>query len=361
MEKEENIIGQLPITNIKRDSDSMDDFEHLEHVVPSVPDDNVASDSDFNTSSVQLVDVPRAPKNLIDVAMKLERNILDTTVYDGSDERMILQPVPATPPPSADFEKLDGLMMSSSAQPLDPFARLQAQGDAKSATMAFMETERSDFHHETPSEFRDFDDNKEDKFRQDDHSPDLMKEPITQTDLYDSELNYVTKNSSLPIDIDKNDDKNLVFHDNIKSSVLPAPEKAPIMDFLNDDHHPTQQIDKDSLINVDNDSWNSMKNNAPTKPLPPLPKDEFENSEDKFEMTHDYIKAPQSGNETGDSEFESEPEPSPAKRAIKPITTVTQNEQQQTTKYHSNIDEKKFHDEIAPRKIFSDMGLGKSI
>ncbi|XP_034936557.1 reticulon-1-like isoform X3 [Chelonus insularis] len=253
----DNNINKTSLTdsNIKRDSDSMDDFEHLEHLAPSPTDNSMPSE--LNESSVQLIDVPRAPKNLIDAAAKLEKNLLDSTVFDPSDEK-ILQPVPATPPPSADLDKFSETMSLDSAQTLDPFEALQhqvGQVDAKTATMAFMETERSGF------------------------SPNILS----------------THSSSN-------------FHDN----------------------HLFEEKEHDF---------------APVKPLPPLPKEESKFLE------------PGVDTETGDSEFESEPEPSPAKTAIPPVTRITKQFSKESH-FKSYLPEKKYEDEIAPNKIFPDIGLG---
>ncbi|XP_014300405.1 reticulon-1 isoform X1 [Microplitis demolitor] len=418
------------LDKMKRENDSTDDFEHLEHVASP-------EDAKSNNLSGQLIDVARGPKDLMEVATKLERNLLDTTVSEVDDK--ILQPVPATPPPSADFEKFSN--MSSSAQPLDPFEILQQknhqqqqpsqvpQVDAKTATMAFMETERSGsgFYKDTPEmspEFgrREFDnyqendeDSKKDVLSRDSPlmgsdspaasiSPDLAKEtPAGEVhhdnydlgeidDPVDKHKQQIPSDLSPPDSLssssfnndslinnksskDQDSVKKDVFHhddddiiSDIKSSVLPQPEKPPVMDFLSDEPQPhNNQSVKDMPNNTVNDNDDDyLIDNAPTKPLPPLPKEDLD---DKFEMTRDYMspevashqhQLQQSGNETGDSEFESEPEPSPAKIPIKPATSIPAAEQPQERKIQSNLPAKKYvveHEEIAPRKIFSDMGL----
>ncbi|XP_011311554.1 reticulon-1 isoform X2 [Fopius arisanus] len=256
MDKEEYERG-FAFPPIKRDSDSMDDFEHVE--------DELKSSNDSNATT-QLVDVSRAPTNLFDREITTGRNLLDTTVQDEGKED-ILKPVPATPPPSADFEKFSDEMSG------DPFtSNLQdhlEKFDAKRMTEDFVQAERTgdDDKEESVNDFfgRGSDDDSSAKSM-------IERERVFQGD---KEIQ-------------------------VKESVLPAPEKPPVMDFLGDD-----------VV-------------APTKPLPPVPRD-----------------GAISGNETGDEEFESEPEPSP----IKAIATRGTHTKRQDI------------EEIAPRKIFADMGL----
>ncbi|XP_043277947.1 reticulon-4-like isoform X2 [Venturia canescens] len=189
---------------IKRENDSMDDFEHLEHEIS--PNDESRADikNVLDVTSMQLIDFPHASKSekiisegcateeLTTLASKLERNILDTSI--PADER-ILQPVPATPPPSANYEKYEeperresyedeedttSQVLVGSAQtfsgivgqdrdpkdqhyPHDYNNQLTSNTierdngtigamDSKAATMAFMETEKAsnDYHQSEP-------------------------------------------------------------------------------------------------------------------------------------------------------------------------------------------------------------------
>ncbi|CAG5099990.1 Similar to rtn1-a: Reticulon-1-A (Xenopus laevis) [Cotesia congregata] len=440
MEMDKEVQG---IEKIKRETDSTDDFEHLEHL---------ASPDDSKDSGINIMD-SHGPKDLMEVATKLtERNLLDTTVTEVEDK--ILQPVPATPPPSADLEKFSGL--SPSAQPLDPFEILQqqqqqqqqqhnqqqqpSQVDTKTATMAFMETERSGsgFYQDTPEmspefgrkEFDSYKNNNQDKDLEDNQdsvkdllnrdsplmggsdspaasiSPDLVIEKETKhndnydlgeaDDLSDKHKQHIGSDLSPPDslssssfnndsfvnnkptkDTDQDYGKKDVFHQpdddiigDIKSSVLPQPEKPPVMDFLSDEPLPQfneNSVKEKEVVKNSNNPVIDLHDdysidNAPTKPLPPLPK---EDPDDKFEMTRDYMSMEshqlntQADNETGDSEFESEPEPSPAKVPVKPSVSSAEAITQER-KFTSSLPAKKYlveHDEIAPRKIFSDMGL----
>ncbi|KAK0098792.1 hypothetical protein PV326_003133 [Microctonus aethiopoides] len=394
--------------NIKRESESMDDFEHVEHITSLSSDGTI---SDLNATSDQLVDVPRAcSNNFIDIATKLEKNLLDATIFDSPDER-ILKPVPTTPPPSADLEKFSD-SMSSNAQSLDPFGGLSdVQTNEKSvkiATMAFIETEKSDsFKKLTPeseqklTEFNSFreDDTKEKiqtnvsdgEFVQRETSPDPMVETkfenVPQNDNFEFDDNLHNEHMVNVTFENKNklQEKNEFFRDDvfseIKSTVLPAPENAPIMDFLSDETDPHNRED---IINKEtakknhvDDSWNLSDNGAPKKPLPPLPPGfKSEQADDKFKSinqgsTSEFVNLPaqcdksqeqyqqsNSTNDTGDSEFESEPEPSPIRILSKP-TVPPHAQSDQMNNYYSRLTEKKLVEEIAPRKIFSDIGLGK--
>ncbi|XP_015126679.1 reticulon-1 isoform X2 [Diachasma alloeum] len=281
MDKEEDQKQSSPVPPIKRDSDSMDDFEHVEDVVCR----EKPSPSDVNP---QLVEVSRAPTNLFDRETNVSRNLLDTTVQDDSKED-ILKPVPATPPPSADFDKFSDQMSG------DPFtSNLQdhlGRFDPKRMTSEFVESERN------------FQGSREEEDREDRESLNSGNDFFGRGSDDDS-----SAKSMIERERGFQEDKDM----SVKESVLPAPEKAPVMDFLGDEG-----------------SWGAGAGagTAPTKPLPPVPRD-----------------GGVSGNETGDSEFESEPEPSPAKVASAHGGSRLGEERQDL-------------EEIAPRKIFADMGL----
>ncbi|XP_063982075.1 reticulon-1 isoform X2 [Diachasmimorpha longicaudata] len=272
MDKEEDQRQSSPVSPIKRDSDSMDDFEHVEDVV--------CREKPSPSEPPQLVDVSRAPTNLFDRETTLTRNLLDTTVQDDSKEG-ILKPVPATPPPSADFEKFGDKMSS------DPFASdLQdhlERFDTKQMTSDFVESERN-LQGRCEEEDRDSLNSGNDFFGRGSDDDSSAKSMIERERVFQ-------------------EDKEM----SVKESVLPAPEKPPVMDFLGDEGN-----------------WGAGA--APTKPLPPVPRDEGV-----------------SGNETGDSEFESEPEPSPAKGV--------------SAQGGRAVEKRQDLEEIAPRKIFADMGL----
>ncbi|XP_048505948.1 reticulon-1 isoform X2 [Athalia rosae] len=154
---------------LKRDHDSLDDFEHLEHESSPVHE-LLGQDAGIRTQQVQdifaqLVDVPRAvgethPKSSIDKHdyPETQRSLLDSSL--PAAERDLL-PAPATPPPSADFVKrtLDDVLDKpihdvadilgeiNAAQAPKPFQTFQpalvSQVDPKAASLDFMESERS--------------------------------------------------------------------------------------------------------------------------------------------------------------------------------------------------------------------------
>uniref|UniRef100_A0A6V7KEU7 Uncharacterized protein n=1 Tax=Bracon brevicornis TaxID=1563983 RepID=A0A6V7KEU7_9HYME len=319
MDKQNEEYKSDIVGTFERKSDSMDDFEHVENMSQHKDDKNSSPEpSDVNNTFVQLIDVSRGPSNLYDrETPNLGKNLLDATLLDDNKED-ILKPVPATPPPSADFEKFSDTQMSN-----DPFSTdLQSQlDDAKKITSAFMECERAvlhlghDFKSSKPMKVQTevkTDDNE----YQDRDSPNDFHGNRTSDDESEAK-STIEKEKVFP----KDD-----FLGDIKESKLPAPEKAPIMDFLGG-----EKVDYD---------WSKV-GSAPTKPLPPVPKD-----------------GGLSGNETGDSEFESEPEPSPAKiaPAAKPKVSAP------VPVSSRIVEEKKLRqhiEEIAPRKIFADMGIGK--
>ncbi|KAK0181779.1 hypothetical protein PV327_004030 [Microctonus hyperodae] len=413
MEKEKNQCEyqnkndrESSANNIKRESESMDDFEHVEHITSLSSDGTIL---DLNATSEQLVDVPHAcSANFTDMAIKLEKNLLDATIFDSSDEK-ILKPVPTTPPPSADLEKFSDSMLSN-AQSLDPFGGLsdvQASGKSvKIATMAFIETEKSDSLKKLTPELEqklitEFNSSHEDDIKEKFHTNvsdgEFVQREIFPDPMVDSKFQNAPQNDNFESDDDlhnehmvnktfenknKLQEKNEFFRNDIfseiKSTVLPAPENAPIMDFLSDEtsYNYENIINKEiTKKNHGDDSWNLLDNGAPKKSLPPLPPGfKSEQAGDKFKYnnqgsTSEFVNLPvqcdksqqqyqqsNSTNDTGDSEFESEPESSPIRILSKP-TVPPHAQSDQMNNYYSHLTEKKFVEEIAPRKIFSDMGL----
>lgn len=313
---------------IKRDQDSTDDFEHLEQEYSNLRESR--------------------PPNL-DVVTK---NLLDTSVPAFETD---LRPVPATPPPSANSEESDPFQRDPKSLPMDP----------KAASMAFMETERGLARGEELETK-----NKEDPFGKFDFHPSQPKEDVLlPKDGFEAKDSFKT-------DLLKDaDDFGKKGEDTLKNSEI---KKSDDLDFLK-----KMDVNKDlkenkEIKDEEDDSWNlvgkSKFDEPPTKPLPPLPKGaEFESldpyekssSQDKYQMTSELLteeavkKAGQSGYETGDSEFESEPEPSPAKSVSKGIKT----EVRQPEDICPRVPERKTRvvDEIAPKEIFGDLGLGESL
>lgn len=463
-----------PQRAMRRENDSMDDFEHLEHDGSQLDE---APSGALDVTSVQLIDLPRAApsgvSDLMDVASKLERNILDTSI--PVDER-ILQPVPATPPPSASFEKFDEPPGGAGREAHALHHRFDGQQDeagrsrysdqrfdespredAKAATMAFMETERAigDYHggsvDRRPEDElgagvatqRAVDGPAGDPVSMEDYRTREHELGVNST-VVENEPESSSGKARLAPDKSAADvDELLAGADDHRPSSddiayessgvesacrLPSAGEAAKMqtlgfahgeskrssdyDFLGDDGGaPGAAIGKsESSRNVvDDDTWNVVEKpelqkrsstamfvgreadetakverelfEAPTKPLPPLPKAELDDededrhfaarnervNDEKFVMSDDFMTATetsgprgqksrgqqqqqqQSGAETGDSEFESAPEQSPAKSSTR---TAGNGGGHHVRKINA--------DDIAPKEIFAQMGLGKS-
>ncbi|XP_015600736.1 reticulon-1 isoform X2 [Cephus cinctus] len=436
------------IAKLKRDHDSMDDFEHLDHdssPIKEVKDITKGHPSAPDSFSSQLIDLPRATgpvvEKLIDVNKKLEQNLLDTSIPTHEKE---LQPVPATPPPSADFE--NDVLQRIATTHTPSFAEQVPQVDSKITTMNFMDGERFmreydayQSRNEQPQNANIHDNPNLNKFNDEaslgnlppkdsgynpldvdsgiekkpevkvenkiesenkvsedkvnlfeDSSPEQFKNaPIIEPE--PSPLSSAAKPTEKLLNLDEMLKEDILGE--IKSSVLPVPQMSPELDFLKDE--PAAAETKHSGKNLmEDDSWNVVEkpekheklerdeniyHEPPSKPLPPLPKDAelesfdtFSNAKgptpDKFELSNDFIitestnKAqPQSGTETGDSEFESEPEPSPAKSLAYPAQQDVCKRPEEPPKheimYKNPLRNKDPVEDIAPKEIFREMGL----
>ena len=134
---------------LKRDHDSVDDFEHLGH--DGSPDDRSEQQQQHHhhqQSPPQSIDTPRVDDllHIGDSFHPLDSALPSALLHAEA------KPVPATPPPSADFDKCAAMAQSSDPfqQPLDPV-------DPKLASMAFVETERI-YHHQLHDDNDDDDD-----------------------------------------------------------------------------------------------------------------------------------------------------------------------------------------------------------
>lgn len=341
---------------LKRDHDSVDDFEHLGH--DGSPDDG--SRSDQYQQPLRLIDAPRVDDLLhIGDSFQASDSVLPSALVD------VEKPVPATPPPSADFDKCEAMAQSS-----DPFQRPLDPVDPKLASMAFVETERT---YAPAHQFRDDDEVENEKL---DLQVPLLPIPTGTADsdvpsakaevrppLEDDLANLGTDRDKI-VASGTDQAEDLVRRD-VKSSVLPIAEKSPVVDFLGDDDAPPKE---DRARNImDDDSWNVVEKvdvkreqggkepEPPTKPLPPLPKEadllEDNARQDKYEMSNDFLIAeaakpspPQPPQRSNNSEHESVKRPKP-----KETDYV----------YPRPVGKKKQEIEIAPKEIFRDMGLGE--
>ena len=425
---------------LKREHDSTDDFEHLEHELQHHQPPPLLDLSNPLPPPVMQHNIDRLTGDA-----RIE-DLLDTSVPAGAGSNgsveCDLKPVPVTPPPSADFEKFEGGARSHEQQhqhnqPPSYFAagqqkdeleaRIREQlSDAKAATMAFVESEKSPYGIAREFEVRADD---ADIFgRKDDHQDieDDILEARRDNDSPDDDTEFERSEPSEPKLIaappavpahannDAKRDSNLLDDDDmmfareefgslkereppsnlydfdkeeltgeIKASTLPEPEKSPELDFVKDEiivHEAT----KEKPLEQEYDSWNllgkteekELHDEPPSKPLPPLPKgaehdllDDFDTKgQDKY-TSHDFLMAEsklkdQSGGETGDSEFESEPEPSPAKTApLKPTPAPAKPELGDAAerKFYCQkpADKNRDIEEIAPKEIFRHIGIGE--
>lgn len=352
---------------LKRDHDSVDDFEHLGH--DGSPDDGSRSEQ-YQQPPLRLIDAPR-----VDDLLHIGDSFQASSVLPSALVDVETKPVPATPPPSADFDKCEAMAQSS-----DPFQRPLDPVDPKLASMAFVETERN---YPPPAH----------QFRDDDEDEKLgLQVPLlpVSTATADSDvpfssatkagsfgppleerediyINVCTEQDKVPPSGINQADEDLVHRD-VRSSVLPTAEKSPVMDFLGDDDAPPKEDKTRNLM--DDDSWNLVEKmdvkreqggkelEPPTKPLPPLPKEadllEDNARQDKYEMSNEFLiteaaktSPPQPPQRSNDSEHES------VKRREVP--------RPKETDYvcPRPIGKKKQEIEIAPKEIFRDMGLGE--
>lgn len=318
------ILNPRGPSSMKRDQDSTDDFEHLEQEF-SMRESSRPPNLEIDSSST-ISHCLDATTN--DVVVEATRNLLDTSVPAFEPE---LRPVPATPPPSANSDEMD----------------------PKLASIAFMANERA-LDIQESDDFPAKDEALESKF---DFSP---KKDVGEN--LPSTLPTTKTEEILPREIPeifKQDVSEKYADFDIMKSLDANVTKRDVRDFKDDEH---------------DDSWNLIGktgkfDEAPTKPLPPVPQfdsfDPYKSSsvqQDKYEMSSEFLneEAMKKGNETGDSEFESEPEPSPV-RSVTNKTEIRQVEDT-TSRRAPEMMMKKNNREIevvAPGDIFGSLGLGE--
>lgn len=356
---------------LKRDHDSVDDFEHLGH--DGSPDDR--SEQQHQHPLPRPIDAPRVDDLLhIGDSFQPLDSVLPSALLDAE-----AKPVPATPPPSADFDKCAAMAQSSDPfqQPLDPV-------DPKLASMAFVETERA-YRHQLHDDDDDDDDNdnEEDEIKLQppllptstatavEADSDLLLSSLMKT--ADRKAESIEKREDIPFtdhgkrDVTPPSNTNIDdFMQSVMSSMLPSPEKSPLIDFLGDDGESSLREDKAKNI-TDDDSWNMVERTdlkreqasvfePPTKPLPPLPKEAqlLEKAhQDVYETSSDFLAAetikpsPPLPQQAADSKHES----------VKRRETPKPKESDHVSS--RPIGKKKQEIEIAPKEIFRDMGLGE--
>ncbi|EZA48984.1 hypothetical protein X777_12430 [Ooceraea biroi] len=370
---------------LQRDHDSVDDFEHLGH--DSSPDDR----SDHQQQP-RLIDAPRVD-DLLHIGDSFQESALSSALVADAEEAET-RPVPATPPPSAEFDKCEAMAQSS-----DPFQQLLDPADPKLASMAFVESER--FQPPTSAaQFRDDDDDEDDDdddemglqppllpvssavkadsdfpsslgarvIDEDSKQPDNKAQPIAEFDDVMAALastdqgNKQAENESIkPRSVRVDED--LAW--NVRSSATPpVPERSPLVDFLASDSAPPRE-ERPSRNIMDDDSWNVVEKpdvkgreqfEPPTKPLPPLPKEAELYQESARPSKHDPSK------DLLIAEAVKEPPQRSPEREQK--TAGPREEKSREPNYscprpsERHVAGKKEEIEIAPKQIFRDMGLG---
>ncbi|XP_018406137.1 PREDICTED: reticulon-1 isoform X1 [Cyphomyrmex costatus] len=346
---------------LKRDHDSVDDFEHLGH--DGSPDERLEQQQQQlhhqQSPPAQPIDTPRVDDLLhIGDSFQPLDSLLPSALLDTE-----AKPVPATPPPSADFDKCAAMAQSSDPfqQPLDPV-------DSKQVSMTFVEIERSYQQrlHDHDDVYYDDDNEQEEILLQ----PPLLStsttaiqpDPLLSSSMkaVDSKAPFEEREDTLFTDYGKRDVIPLSssntddFMQNIRSSMLPAPEKSPLIDFLGESDSESSRENKFKSI-TDDDSWNVMEKidtkreafEPPTKPLPPLPREAqlLEKAhQDVYETSSDFLIAETT--KPSQPPADSKKESIKRREIPKPKETVS-----------SRPTSKKQEIEIAPKEIFRDMGL----
>lgn len=345
---------------LKRDHDSVDDFEHLGHDSGS-PDDRTEQQ---HQPPPRLIDPPRVDDLLhIGDSFQGTDNVLPSALLADGDVNA--KPVPATPPPSADFEKCEAMAQSS-----DPFQRPLDPVDPKLATMAFVETERIG----QPAAAHQLHDERADDDGMQLESPPpppllptsfAAADPPSTDSAADGKaevgLEERTADPEKWRDVappSKDLDEDFMRPAAVRPSTT---ERSPIADFLGNDA-PLKQVKNI----MDDDSWNVVEKadvkreqlkepEPPTKPLPPLPKEaELEAAHhDKYEMSDDFLLAetvkpsapPRSVASENTTKQREAPKPKEPAEYVCPRPVVSK--------------PKKEEIEIAPKEIFRDIGLGE--
>lgn len=267
----------LESKNLIPKHDSTDDFEHLENELQQQQQQHFDYQQQPPPPLLDLSGLSPQHFHLPNDDLMSGMDLLDTSVPADLNNvaECDLKPVPATPPPSAEFDKFitGGITINES--------QLQ---DAKTATMAFMNSEKN------------FIQDGNDKNVEDEEEEEDEDESITRSE--PSEPSFINPQHRI-------DDSSFFDYD-VKSSTLPEPEKSPEHDFVKDElivreatrekfspkYNPTTNED-DELWNVleKDDEQMMLREKTPSppmKPLPPLPK------EAEREIFDDFVS-----NETG--------------------------------------------------------------
>lgn len=310
-------IEDVPFT---RDHDSVDDFEHLCH----------DGTSDYHPERHRLIDTS-CVDDLLNIGDSLQQttdSVLPKALVADNETK----PVPATPPPSADFDDAQ-----------DPFEQPMRSVDPKLASMTFVETERSAHH----------------TAHHDDHAFQQPSPISTSSDLLlPSSAKKITGDSAN--ESQSTDERVAITEAAVPISSANVDEFRDIRSFTDKSDLLGDEPSNRGAKNImDDDSWNLVEQTdakreepkeAPTKPLPPLPKDA-----ELSEKSVDEILS-------GDNLLSEVAKPSPPSfQQTSDSESVKWRQKPKETDYVCSrpLAKKKQEIEIAPKEIFRDMGLGE--
>ncbi|XP_011498648.1 PREDICTED: reticulon-1-like isoform X2 [Ceratosolen solmsi marchali] len=363
---------QQPLKPLKRELDSTDDFEHLEHELQQTHQQPLLDLSNNLVDFDRMSGGPQSHNQLDGPAEEgpERRNLLDTSVPASNGIECDLKPVPATPPPSADLEKFDlggSSLRNESRDELGTRLREQLE-DFKDARMNVLDNdyEEGQWKPESPIKYQH--DNillNHDKYTDDDDNVNDHGDnvDVDDEDTFAREEFGSVKKHEPPI--------TLYGFGDIKSSSLPEPENSPELDFVKDEiivHEATCELPRHrepELWNVLEKSGNDrfeerevLHEEPPNKPLPPIPA----STEPELFHDEDSLTDLSEADIIDEEKLEPKPDPSPTKSLGRPMTATPQ---------LSNAPERKFYreeptksreiEEIAPKDIFRRIGIVASL
>lgn len=305
-----------PANAMKREHDSTDDFEHLEN-----EQSRHASDMK-RLSDALLADVAR---NLVEDQDE-DQDLLEENPQMGFERES--PTLPATPPPSAsstDFIK---------------FEEKQQQDSKKDALLSFMEAEKVSTEPKNKKNEMRFDD--------DDELSYLQPEKVAEVKIHEPTSDLLMMSSDMEFKKDFQDSPENRSTPDLMAADSPKFERYKSEKTYDDDWKDVEKEEKfDNKFGNKFDQEEDLCSFAPTKPLPPEPKEDlsaYKSVSDKYAF------------DKGDSEFESGSEPSPIKSSVKPKPAEKiQPAPPVVPKHRYDIDE------IAPKDIFKHLKLGEFV
>lgn len=387
---------------LKRDHDSIDDFEHLENDTSPLIDigKDMASES-FDqpratapfTIDTKQHDGNKYTESFFGSSLSTEPStkVLDKPISDLDD---ILGEIPGlgvaqapksiADPKSASLafmegervavrpDELSGVKRALEAQVAESESESESKGVKKSESVEEVFEDLAQAALKMPEVHDAIDTNpntKDDMFRDKNEERNVFG---TEHDSYGQvskpDPPAVTRSNSVKLlgDLEYEASKPVEYFEDIKSAVLPEPQKSPQIDFLKE--------------KIDDDTWNVVDNETttepPTKALPPLPRDATPEPQEIFDnlgMTpNEFVQRYEANSNKGDSEFESDSDVTAPvscnlaeqksraahsqNEAVNAKTNETKDKEKEKEKTSARKDP---IEEIAPKEIFREMGLGE--